>query len=300
MPLRIPTEDQRLDPPLIDVYVKQGHKRRDINEAEADFITAEIKQLIDNRAFARRTIGVISLIGDKQAKFINDKLSAELGLEAIERHRIVCGNASTFQGQERDIIFLSMVTCPNTVRSQTTRMIEQRFNVAMSRACDRVYLVRSVTSSMLNPKDLKAAILEHFQNPMGDAAIPQSTNVLELCESPFEREVGARLLKLGYQLRPQVAVGGYRIDFVVEGMGDRRLAIELDGNSYHGPDKWVADLYRQRALERMGWKFWRCWGSHWRADSDGCLDDLQTKLAQMGIEPVGGELSPLSIPNTGL
>ena len=116
---------------------------------------------------------------------------------------------------------------------------------------------------------------------MGDAAIPQSTNVLELCKSPFEREVGARLLKLGYQLRPQVAVGGYRIDFVVEGMGDRRLAIELDGNSYHGPDKWVADLYRQRALERMGWKFWRCWGSHWRANSNGCLDDLQAKLAQM-------------------
>ena len=142
VPLRIPTEDQRLDPPLIDVYIKQGQKRRDVNEAEAGFITAEIKQLVDNRAFAHRTIGVISLIGDKQAKFINDKLSAELGLEAMERHRIVCGNASTFQGQERDIIFLSMVACPGTVRSQTTRMIEQRFNVAMSRARDRVYLVR--------------------------------------------------------------------------------------------------------------------------------------------------------------
>ncbi len=292
VPLRVPTADQRLDPPLIDIYVKQGQKRRDINEAEADFIVAEIKQLVDNRSFARRTIGVISLIGDKQAKYINDKLSTELGLEAMERHRIMCGNASTFQGQERDIIFLSMVACPKTVRSQTTRMIEQRFNVAMSRARDRVYLVRSVTSSMLAPKDLKAAILEHFQNPMGDVAIPQSTNVLELCESPFEREVGARLLKLGYRLRPQVPVGRYRIDFVVESTGDRRLAIELDGDSHHGPDKWVTDLYRQRSLERMGWKFWRCWGSHWRSDPEACLDDLLATLARMGIEPVGGDFSP--------
>jgi very-short-patch-repair endonuclease len=205
----------------------------------------------------------------------------------------MCGNASTFQGQERDIVFLSMVACPKTARSQTTRMTEQRFNVAMSRARDRIYLVRSVTSSMLALKDLKVTILEHFRNPMGDAAVPQPTDVLDLCDSPFEREVGARLLELGYRLRPQVQVGGYRIDFVVEGSGDRRLAIELDGDSYHGPDKWVSDLYRQRALERMGWKFWRCWGSHWRADAHGCFQDLLTTLSQRGIDPIGGEFSPI-------
>jgi len=293
LPLRMPTAAQRLDPPLIDVYIKYGQKLRDINDAEADFIVGEIKQLVDDRAYARLTIGVISLIGDKQAKHINDRLSVELGLEAMERHRIMCGNASTFQGQERDIIFLSMVACPKTARSQTTRMIEQRFNVAMSRARDRIYLVRSVTSSMLALKDLKAAILEHFQNPMGDAAVPQPTDVLDLCESPFEREVGTRLLELGYRLRPQVQVGGYRIDFVIEGAGDRRLAVELDGDSYHGPDKWVSDLYRQRALERVGWRFWRCWGSHWRADANGCFQDLLATLARMGIDPVGCEFSPI-------
>jgi hypothetical protein len=76
-------------------------------------------------------------------------------------------------------------------------------------------------------------------------------------------------------------------------VGDRRLAVELDGDTFHGPDKWVADLHRQRALERMGWKFWRCWGSHWRGDPDGCMQELLTTLAQMGIEPIGGELSPI-------
>ena len=32
---------------------------------------------------------------------------------------------------------------------------------------------------------------------------------------------------------------------------DRRLAIELDGDKYHGPDRWADDIRRQRALERL-------------------------------------------------
>src|SRR4030081_2170338 len=123
--------------------------------------------MVADPAFEGRNIGVISLIGNAQANRIYTRLITELGAEVIEKHRIMCGNASTFQGQERDIIFLSMVACPSTSRAQTARLMEQRFNVAMSRARDRMYLVRSVAASMLSAKDLKAAVIEHFRNPMG-------------------------------------------------------------------------------------------------------------------------------------
>jgi hypothetical protein len=82
-------------------------------------------------------------------------------------------------------------------------------------------------------------------------------------------------------------VGGYAIDFVVEGADDRRLAIELDGDKYHGSDKWADDTRRQRALERLGWTFWRCWGSTWIADREGCLADLVDVLQRLGIHRVG-------------
>ncbi len=72
---------------------------------------------------------------------------------------------------------------------------------------------------------------------------------------------------------------------VVDGANDRRLAVELDGDKYHGPDKWAADFKRQQILERVGWKFWRCWGSSFVIDPDGCMLDLTNKLAGMGIEP---------------
>jgi very-short-patch-repair endonuclease len=286
IPLRLATASERLDPPLVDIYVPFGRKVRDVNEAEADVIVAEIAKLVANPTMEGRSIGVISLIGNTQANRIYTRLITELGTEVIDNHRIMCGNAATFQGQERDIVFLSMVACPESAISQTSRIYEQRFNVAASRARDRLVLVRSVAASDLKPGDLKLALIEHFRSPMkGNMIRPKE--VLELCQSDFERDFGRCLLDLGYRIRPQVPVGGYAIDFVVEGGDDRRLAIELDGDKYHGPDRWADDTRRQRALERLGWTFWRCWGSTWIADREGCLADLMVALQRLGIGPIG-------------
>lgn len=109
---------------------------------------------------------------------------------------------------------------------------------------------------------------------------------MSLCQSGFEREMLARLLALGYRVQPQVKVGPFSIDLVVEGRDDRRLAIELDGDQYHGPERWADDLARQRVMERVGWRFWRCWGSSFRLDPEGCLDDLIRALGSLGIEPM--------------
>lgn len=66
-----------------------------------------------------------------------------------------------------------------------------------------------------------------------------------LCESDFERNVYDELTQRGYLVTPQVKAGAYRIDMVVEGHNDSRLAIECDGDRYHGADRWAGDMYRQ-------------------------------------------------------
>ena len=114
-------------------------------------------------------------------------------------------------------------------------------------------------------------------------------DLIELCESEFERDVFRRLRDLGYRVAPQVSVAGYAIDMVVEGAHDQRLAIELDGDKYHPPEQWIDDLVRQRTMERMGWRFWRCWGSSYYLDPDSCIDDLVQTLGSLGIEPLGSE-----------
>jgi very-short-patch-repair endonuclease len=144
---------------------------------------------------------------------------------------------------------------------------------------------------MLKPDDLKAKIIRHFKDPMQGAPV-ETEDSLSLCESGFEREVYRRLAERGWRVRPQVRAGDYRIDFVVEGAEDRRLAIELDGDKYHGPERWAEDYNRQLALERMGWRFWRCWGSSWTLDPEGCLADLEETLRTVGITPLGGDAKP--------
>ncbi|MBF0234225.1 MAG: AAA family ATPase [Desulfamplus sp.] len=286
IPLRIPKSSEKLTPPLIDVYVKDGYRddRSKINEVEAEAIISEIKTIVSDPGFKGRSIGVISLIGVQQAKYIQDQLLVELGEEIFQDYKIACGDAATFQGKERDIVFLSMVVGPGQGAVMSKRDAQQRMNVALSRARDRMYLFRSIQESDLsNESDLKLKILRHFSSPMPQ--LEQVDNPIDLCDSDFERDVYHRLRKKGYNVIPQVKVGSFSIDLVVEGENDRRLAIELDGDKYHTPEQWMNDWKRQLTMERVGWQFWRCWGSSYTIDPDGCINDLISILNNMQILP---------------
>ncbi len=284
-PLRVPKSSERLDPPLVDVYIEDGYRNGDVNEAEAKFIVDEIGRIVQAAEFKGRTVGVVSLIGDKQALRVMKLLEETIGEETITRFGITCGDARTFQGKERDIMFLSMVVDASKVTAQTQEMFAQRFNVAASRARDRMYLVRSVTLDDLSHADtLRSRLIQHFQAPFGQDP-EEVADLRDLCESPFEREVFDLLIQRGYRVIPQVPVGSYRIDMVVEGENDKKLAIECDGDRYHGPDQWDHDMRRQRILERAGWRFWRCFASAFVLHREQLISDLLETLAAHGVAP---------------
>ena len=295
-PLRLPKSSERLDPPLIDVLIEDGYRKGDTNLPEAQFIVDEIKAIVEDSRMSGLSIGVVSLLADKQAFAIWERLSEELGLEVIRRHQITCGDARTFQGKERDIMFLSMVSAPNNVGAPLSKdTFAQRFNVAASRAKNRMYLVRSVTPEHLSGADLlRRSLIGHFAAPFAQDEA-RVENMRNLCESPFELEVYDELTQRGYWVTPQVKVGHYRIDMVVEGANDARLAIECDGDKYHGPDKWEDDTHRQRVLERAGWVFWRCFASVFIRRRAEVLAELLHDLAECGIEPIGAEGIPRSV-----
>jgi len=286
-PIRIPSASERIEPPLVDIHVPAGIRdKRDRNDLEAQAIASEIEALLADERYAGRTLGVVSLLGVEQAHHIDAVVRRRCDAGELIRRRFECGDARNFQGSDRDIIFLSMVVDPQNCRAVSGLMFEQRFNVAASRARDRMYLVRSVTASDLSDKDLRSGLLAHFDKPLV-ADTQESDTLIERCESEFERDVYEALATRGYRVIPQVKTGAYRIDLVVEGGGDTRLAVECDGDEFHGPDRWQHDTARQRVLERAGWTFWRCFASTWTLRKAEVFAELLERLGALGIQPIG-------------
>lgn len=285
-PLRLPRNSERLDPPLLDVLVTDGRRENGVNAQEVDFIVRDIRRLAGDPRMTGRSIGVVSLLGEEQALRIWERLLEEIGPEAMRRHDITCGDARMFQGRERSVMYLSMVAAPNDMGPALAHdMFAQRFNVAASRARDQMILVRSVEPDHLAESDrLRRSLIEHFARPFGEQP-PRVADARDLCESDLERDIYDWLNASGYRAMPQVRVGAYRIDLVVEGPDDTRLAIECDGDKYQGPEQWMEDMRRQRALERTGWVFWRCFSTSFLRRREAVLEDLRRALEAQGIQP---------------
>lgn len=129
--------------------IRKGRSKT--NEEEADAIVALIKACMEHPEYEDKSFGVISMLGDDQVKLIGRKLADGIPLAEYEKHQILCGNASNFQGDERDVIFLSLVDSnesdgPLAMASgegqgANGKAMRQRYNVAVSRAKDQLWIV---------------------------------------------------------------------------------------------------------------------------------------------------------------
>ncbi len=144
---------------------REGSNNKAINRPEAQAIVEKITELCSNHRYAGKTMGVVVLQGEAQAALIEHQLLTRLGAEEVERRRIVCGNPYSFQGDERDIMFLSLVAATNErIQALTKTPDQRRFNVAASRARDQMILFHSLTRDDLSTSCLRRRLLEFFEN----------------------------------------------------------------------------------------------------------------------------------------
>ncbi len=290
-------------PPLVHVYVEDGYREgssnRAINRPEADRIVEKIVELCDDRRYAGKTMGVIVLQGNAQGHLIEEGLLARLDAEEMQKRRIICGNAYSFQGDERDIIFLSMVAAPKQRIGALARPADKRrFNVAASRAKDQMWLFHSVRREELSSTCLRRRLLEFFEETkvreiagidVGELENKAGTANRSIVKAPppfdswFEVDIALEIAKRGYRVVPQFQAAGKYIDLVIEG----RLAVECDGDEFHGIEEYPRDMERQRILERCGWVFFRVRAAAFYLDRHEALSRLWPLLEQLGIYPIG-------------
>lgn len=265
----------------------QGFRENDINRGEAEDIIATIKAMTRHPAYAGKTMGVISMKGDAQAILIQTMLHKELDTLELESRRIQAGISGEFQGDERDVIFLSMVDSSQdegTLRATGAGAFEQtkkRFNVAASRARDQLWVMHSFDPDLnLKSTDLRFQLLRHVNDPQ--ATLRAFDKEQRRTESPFEREVLKRLTGAGYLVRTQWQVGYFRIDMVVES-GGKRLAVECDGDRWHPIEKLSEDIERQTILERLGWQFVRIRGTAFYRNPELAMRPVFARLTELDI-----------------
>jgi very-short-patch-repair endonuclease len=283
--------------PLNHEYCQSGYVdgtyQNITNRVEAEAIANKIAELVNDENYKGKSFGVIGLQGNKQATIIESLVIKKIGEVEFKKRKIVCGTSASFQGDERDIMFLSLITAHNHNRTALTKPEdERRFNVAVSRAKEQVWLFHSVQlDDLSNTNDLRYKLLDHFLNYKPQPVPPLKPfdrtfgTQPDPFESWFEVDVYNDIVTNNYSVIPQyeVAKGRYRIDLVALLSNGVKIAIECDGDKFHGAEQFQNDLMRQRVLERCGWQFVRIRGAEYYSNRKKALEPLWKKLRENDI-----------------
>ena len=279
-----------LKPAIIDYKVNgRRDEKSKINRIEAETIVSLIEACLAMKEYKNSTFGVISLLGDEQAELIQDLIVKRIPATEIENHKILCGNSASFQGDERDIMFISLVD--SSEENKSLRLvgegvegaIRKRYNVAISRAKDQLWIVHSIDKNSLKEGDLRKELFEYIDSLKEN--VFDKTAIENITASDFENEVARHLLEKNYTIKQKWRVGSYDIDMVAI-YDDKKIAIECDGKTLnHTEEEVIANLEEQEILERCGWKFIRVRASEYFRNPEKAIKDLIIQLDDKGVYP---------------
>lgn len=251
------------------------------------FSTAQKSLITELLELARRTDGILD-------EFLREGQTEDLFVKNIEN----------VQGDERDVIFISVCYGPTTQGGRLSSMTfgpvnseggERRLNVLFTRARVRCDVFASFDPGDIDPSRTTregVRILKRFLEFARDGRMDDSVVSGEMPDSPFEEDVAEVIRSFGFLADPQIGSAGFRIDMGVrhpERPGTYLLAVECDGATYHSA-LWARerDRLRQDVLEHLGWRFHRIWSTDWFYNRRSEIDRLRTALADARDAAVNG------------
>lgn len=278
-------------------FVKDAFAEDKIVHKEVQEIKKFLQRILNDEQYANKSIGVVSLGSvnhTEKLKDIKEDLANEFGKEKIDKHKLIIEDSPKFQGDERDVMIVSLGVALDFQKLKENQNAKPRaiissqdefkkINVALSRAKEQMILFHSVKSEHLQSNDFRNKILTFFNDEVESIEPLQIDdynierfrhNVPEPFDSWFEYDIAKTLIEKGYSyIQPQYKVKeaelfynhklgkqvyiNFKIDLVVHNNG-KMIAIECDGDPFHSlPEDVAYDLERQEFLERVGWKVYR-------------------------------------------
>jgi very-short-patch-repair endonuclease len=258
-------------------FYDRGGTSRDLVQAEevAKTIAQQIKEN------PNKSLGVACLSAQQRDAVDDmiDKLGLRAQVEAFspKDERLFVKNLEAVQGDERDVIFISVGY--GVARDQSRPFLqfgpvsreggERRLNVLASRAREKCVVFSSITSAdvpadaqMRGTRMLRSLLHFAETGKLGSGTLDGGE-----FESPFEEAVARPIREAGYHVHPQVGVSSFRIDLGVihpARPGEYLLGVECDGATYHrARSARDRDRLRQEVLESLGWRLHRIWSTDW-------------------------------------
>ncbi len=257
-----------------------GTWQQNTNPVEADAVL----QLLDQIALELpgRSVGVVTF-NYPQQQLIQDKLenaliepSARSGTNAVSPHEnTFVKNIENVQGDERDVIIFSVGYAPRAdstsergrlsmqFGSLNSRGGENRLNVAVTRARERVYIVTSLWPDQLTvddtanngPKLLKA-YLQYALDVAQGRFLPSPDNAV-----PSGSLLKDKLAAQHPDWQPELPFA----DLTVRAKGAYQSLVLTDDNAYYQQTIKQAHAYLPLALQSRNWLFRRIWSREfWR------------------------------------
>ncbi len=291
----------------VDGVYQRGRGRTNPDEAKA--IVQDVVRRLNDPVEKQRSIGIVTLNSEQQ-RLIDDLLDQERRNDPMLEQffsddieePVFIKNLETVQGDQRDVILLSIGYGPDTPGAKTMSMNfgplnrkggERRLNVAITRAASEVCVFASFEPSMIDltrTSALAVRDLKHYLEfaQRGPAALGEAVlqvGGVDQYDSDFEEAVADGLRHRNWVVHTQIGVSKFRIDLGIvhpDEPGKYLAGIECDGATYHSsPSARDRDRIRHAILENLSWKLIRIWSTDYFLDPGRILDQVHERLSQM-------------------
>lgn len=267
---------------LDDATVNVAGSNYLINQKEIDKVIAILRDIESNKSYKNKDIGIIVLQNSNaQIKALNTAIWQNFSSDFIKERRIKIGNSYEFQGDERDVIILSMVISKKQengetriVKALTTKEFERSFNVAASRAREQVILVYSIHPNELSKDCLRYKLITYYNTFNKNENIERDIKL----NTDFEKEIYKELKNNNIDITSHFRIGKYEIDFVVNDENGKKIAIECDGDDFKSKEEYEADIIEQDVLTRCGWKYIRLRASQFYINKEKTVSELVNRI----------------------
>src|SRR5262249_19440358 len=231
-----------------------------------------------------------------------DKLGIRSEVEAFtpKGERLFVKNLEAVQGDERDVIFISVGY--GVAENQSRPFLnfgpvsrdggERRLNVLASRAREKCIVFSSITAADI-PAGSEARGTRMLRALLGFAETGKLSGGTPGggFDSPFEEAVARVIREAGFDVHSQVGVSSFRIDLGVidpPKPGEYILGVECDGAAYHSArSARDRDRLRQEVLEERGWRLHRIWSTDWFRNPQRETDKLIAAIKAVRDKPGG-------------